>query len=461
MADTNNQRVQKCTLSGNTGNCLPFAGKTGVSAAGFDYLTAPTAVLYSQGEVYILDAGRSRVLVFDTSGAYRTTLVGDWGARSGDMRGGLGIAVGASGDVYVSDPVNQRIQKYESTLPAATDTPGWHQVNLNGFGRQYAPFVQAVASFKVGETSYLFASAYNSLTQVAELYRMDSNGNWSLVMNDGFGDPHNQAIGDLFVFEDGLYASTWNATSGGQLYRTTDGTTWTQVGLPDLDTWDAEIDVMQDFDGKLYIGSAVYGGGAPPHGARIIACDMSGPSADCSKVFEATDSSTNAVLSMAVMGNWLYAGMASAAGGQIYRCLNTACSTTGDWQQVFTDGKWHRPQPTPGCLPWRVYNVGGTDQLFAGVANAASGARVYESACNDTRCPGWTQVNPDGFGSDKNSDVNAFKVYGDAGKLLAITHNETTGLQIWGYDGTDWSPLSYLILALATAPIIRFIHPPR
>jgi tripartite motif-containing protein 71 len=444
VADTNNQRVQKCTLSGNRGSCLPFAGKTGVSSAGFDYLTAPTAVLYSQGEVYILDAGRNRVLVFDTTGAYRTGLVGDWGARSGAMRGGLGMAVGASGDVYVSDPVNQRIQKYEPSLPATTGTPGWHQANLNGFGRQYAPFVQAVVSFPTGGTapSFLYASAYNSLTRVAELYRMDSNGNWSLVMNNGFGDPQNQAIGSLFVSGDGLYASTWNAASGGQLFSSTDGTTWTRVELPGLDTWDAEIDVMQDFNGKLYIGSAVYGGGTPPHGARIFACDMSDSPADCSVVFEAPTSSTNAVLSMAVMGKWLYAGMASSSGGQIYRCSNDVCSITGDWQQVFTDGDGSAANSRVSSLA--VYPVGGIDQLFAGVANAASGACVFESACGDTGCPDWTQVNPDGFASKENSDINALKVYGDAGKLLAITHNETTGLQIWGYNGTDWGTRPFL-----------------
>ena len=437
VADTNNQRVQKCTLSGSKGNCLPFAGKTGVSAAGFDYLTDPTAVLVAQNEVYILDAGRNRVLVFDPTGAYRTSLVGDWGSRSGDMRGGLGIAVGAFGDVYVSDPINQRIQKYVLKLPADGDLPGWSQLDLNGFGKQYVPQVQALASFN----NYLYAADYNSLTQVAELYRMDSNGNWSQVMNNGFGNPQNQAIDDLIVFNNVLYASTWNTTSGGQLYSSTDGTTWTQVTLPSLDAWDAELYMMQVFNGQLYIGSAVYGSGTPPHGARIIGCDPSVSPPACSLVFEAP-ASTNAVLSMAVLGNWLYAGMTSQTGGQIYRCSTTACTVTTDWQQVFTDGNGSTDNAMVSSLA--VYNVSGTDQIFAGVANAINGARVFEGTCDDTDCSAWTQVNTDGFGSNKNTDINALKVYGSPSELMAVTHNETTGLQIWGYNGTDWGTSAYL-----------------
>ena len=71
---------------------------------------------------------QNRVQVFDPSGAYRTTLGGDWGSGTGNLRNPGGVAVDADNNVYVTDTTNDSVVKY------ARGVPGWSKLNLNGWG---------------------------------------------------------------------------------------------------------------------------------------------------------------------------------------------------------------------------------------------------------------------------------------------------------------------------------------
>ena len=70
----------------------------------------------ASGNVYVGDTGNNRIEKFDADGAFLTA----WG-RSGSRNGpffGLGFASGVatdpSGNVYVADPNNFQIQKFDS-----------------------------------------------------------------------------------------------------------------------------------------------------------------------------------------------------------------------------------------------------------------------------------------------------------------------------------------------------------
>lgn len=68
----------------------------------------------SSGNVYVADAGNNRIQKFTSSGNYVT----QWGSRGdGDGQFGNleGIAVDSSGNVYVSESANSRIQKFTSS----------------------------------------------------------------------------------------------------------------------------------------------------------------------------------------------------------------------------------------------------------------------------------------------------------------------------------------------------------
>ncbi len=65
----------------------------------------------SSGDVYVADTLNSRIQEFSDSGTYITQW-GSAGSGNGQFNGPDGIAVDGSGNVYVSDDGNTRIEKF-------------------------------------------------------------------------------------------------------------------------------------------------------------------------------------------------------------------------------------------------------------------------------------------------------------------------------------------------------------
>ncbi len=65
----------------------------------------------ASGNVYVCDNGNQRIQKFDSIGTFITAW-GELGSDKGQFEGPLGVATDASGNVYVSDSVNDRIQKF-------------------------------------------------------------------------------------------------------------------------------------------------------------------------------------------------------------------------------------------------------------------------------------------------------------------------------------------------------------
>jgi hypothetical protein len=89
-----------------------------------------------------------------------------------------------------------------------------------------------------------------------------SNVVWMQVNEDGFGNPANTGVLSLEVFDGQLYAGTSNWTDGGQVWRTTDGTAWTavsEIGFGSAYTaTNRGLMDMIEFNGQLYVST---GGG--------------------------------------------------------------------------------------------------------------------------------------------------------------------------------------------------------
>src|SRR5207244_1981198 len=107
VADTYNHRIQKFTTSG-----VPLAGwgSEGADSLKFEYPQA-VAVDRKLGVVYITDGGNNRVVKYSSTGAYITKW-GALGAGNGQFSFPVGVAVDTSGNVYVADSNNHRIQKF-------------------------------------------------------------------------------------------------------------------------------------------------------------------------------------------------------------------------------------------------------------------------------------------------------------------------------------------------------------
>jgi tripartite motif-containing protein 71 len=108
-----NHRVQYFTATGS------FLGKWKASAeleawlyAGYYY---PEGVAVApNGNVYITDSRKERVLYFTPTGSFLGEW-GSWGDGDGEFFDPCGIAVAPNGDVYVADSYNDRIQRFTAS----------------------------------------------------------------------------------------------------------------------------------------------------------------------------------------------------------------------------------------------------------------------------------------------------------------------------------------------------------
>ena len=98
-----------------------------VPALGRPYLDHPLDVAWdSAANIFVVDGERNpRIAEFDRRGRF-VAAVGSWGSKPGEMKSPHALAVDASGNVYVADGGNARIQVFSNRLAplAAYDAVG-------------------------------------------------------------------------------------------------------------------------------------------------------------------------------------------------------------------------------------------------------------------------------------------------------------------------------------------------
>lgn len=80
-----------------------------ITGGGAGPLSLPSDVAVDEQQIYIVDGGNHRLMVFDHDGKYRFAVGGE-GDGPGQFNGPLGIDAGSDGRIYVADRGNQRIQ---------------------------------------------------------------------------------------------------------------------------------------------------------------------------------------------------------------------------------------------------------------------------------------------------------------------------------------------------------------
>ena len=97
---------------------------------------------------------------------------------------------------------------------------------------------------------------------------------WEQVNSDGFGDGNNMEAIRLAVYDNYLFASTENQATGGEVWRSANGTEWDQINVDGFGIVSNTIVFVEgSFNGYLYVGTKNKGTGAELW--RCTTCDGS------------------------------------------------------------------------------------------------------------------------------------------------------------------------------------------
>jgi NHL repeat len=312
VADSQNHRIQKFDAAGNFqrawGKNVNGAGVFGIctTAASCQAGTGGTLggemnvpvdiTTDASGNVYVADAGNQRIQKFDTSGNWQrawgknvngggvfetctaaaSCQVGSSGTLGGEMNLPFGVATDASGNVYVAEFSNNRIQKFDAL-------GGWQRAwgkNVNGGGVfgicTTASTCQAGGGGTLGGEFLKptdvgtdpSGNVYTTEQDSPRIQKFDSSGNWQRAWGrnvNGFG-----------VFGICTTAASCQAGSGGGL------------------------------GGEMSVPSAV---GADASGDVYVA-----------------DTANNRIQKFDSAGNWLGAWGKNVAGGGVFEICTTAAS---------------------------------------------------------------------------------------------------------------------------------------
>ena len=418
VGDGWNNRVQKCT---SDGSCSTFAGTTGAWDDDFDHFWQPRDIAVdSQDQVYVADIYNNRVQVFDSSGAYLTTIGGEWGSNIGQMRHTAAVDVDSAGNVYVTDSINHRIQKF------APGVPGWKQVNINGFGDQRNSGIWTLARFD----GQLYAGTYNPDTG-AQLWR--TGNSWTAVFTDGFGSAYNVGIDHLVEFKGDLYAGTCNETdsgsNGGQIWRSDTGNPgdWQMVASGGFtSTNNSEAFRFAVFNNQLY--AATWN---PTDGGELWR-SSNGDNGTWAPVVTGGfgDADNKVFVSLAEFNSYLYAGTDNQSGAEVWR---SSSGDSGSWTRVVAGGFGDSYNWSITLEPFNGY-------LYAGTYNYKDSDNPGHELWRCQQCDGtdWEQVPiAKGFGDTENRAIRSLIVFDNV--LYALTYNRTTGMEVWRTtDGTNW-----------------------
>ena len=104
----------------------------------------------SSGNVYVSDSGNNRIQKFNSSGTFITQW-GTFGGANGNFNSPIGVAVDGSSNVYVADVNNNRIQKFSSAgaFISRFGTVG------SGDGQFHSPYGVAYGSATESRRGYL------------------------------------------------------------------------------------------------------------------------------------------------------------------------------------------------------------------------------------------------------------------------------------------------------------------
>lgn len=322
---------------------------------------------------------------YNTSGngaqLWRKGTGGGWNAAMTDGFGdpannwGINHLIEFKGNLYAST-WRWTSQPNGGQIWRSSDGLSWTRVVSQGFGDPTNGEIFRFAVFS--DTLYASTTSYTA-AHGAEIWRSDTGdaGDWERVVSNGFGDAQSISVVSLAAFERHLYAGTWNAVSGGTVWRTGDGVTWARISAPGFgDVRSFVISSLAPFQGYLY----------------------------------------------ASVGHWEEPrNFDSMDGIEIWRCQ--LCDGS-DWTRMVDLAFW--PDRTGEQSAMRELQ----GHLYLVVGNQASGLQVWRTADGAE----WRQIGFAGLGDRNNTRPrwdNSVAVF--AGSLYVGTENPISGGEVWQY----------------------------
>lgn len=167
VADTWNHRIQKFDSTGKFvgqwGGFISLAdpASSGDASSNSKFYGPRGVTVGPDGNVYVSDTGNKRISVFDPSGKFIRQMSSNLTpdkitsnypfSQPGEMNEPIGVAVDNSGNVYVADSLNKRIQKFD---PSGKSVAQWPVPGNNWDGGAYLePFLVVDSSGNVYATA--------------------------------------------------------------------------------------------------------------------------------------------------------------------------------------------------------------------------------------------------------------------------------------------------------------------
>lgn len=166
--------------------------EVGSSGSGSGEFSSPQGVaMDGSGNFYVADQGNNRIQIFNSSGAYQ----GQWSLGSFPAyfdSGPMGVALDGSGNVYVANTNANQLLKFDSSHTLVTT---WGMTGT-GNGQFFFPYGAAVDS----QGNFYVADTYNNRVQ-----KFDAAGHW--LANFGSGLANFYPLGVAVDAEDNLWVA--------------------------------------------------------------------------------------------------------------------------------------------------------------------------------------------------------------------------------------------------------------
>ena len=238
-----------------------------------------------------------------------------------------------------------------------------------------------------------------------QVRQMNSDGTFSQINADGFGNVNNFGNDGATTINGKLYISTHNGTDGTQIFEYNGGGTWSQINTSGFGDSQNNNSYLANYNGNLIASTW------NTNGAEVYKYNNDG---SWQKISSDGLGYNYDTIRMATLNNNLYAVGSSASGARVFRY-------DGDmnWTPISSQGLGDTNN-TQGFLT--VFN----NTLYASTGGTAVGAiaKIYQYDGKQS----WSIVNSDGMG-DANNQYCMLSATGN--DLYVTTYNTVDGCKVY------------------------------
>ncbi len=467
VADRGNHRVQIYNIVFSPAYTLTYVATLGTGAAGSanGQFNQPSGVAVDNNYIYVADRNNHRVQVFNRSTRVFVTSFGSYGAANGQFNQPTDVAVDASGNLYVADFGNVRVQQFQPL------SGSWSHVR--NYGTTGVPYVTDGNHYNHprGVAVGADGSIYIAEEAGRRLVKLSPDGAliWATVTSNPGAQVHTPFV-DVAVGADRVYAATgWKnevhiydangalkAAFGGfgsGAYQFNDAA---GIGVsPNGDVYVADcgnhrVQVYKpSFAHKATIGGSQGSGSNQFNCPQDVAIDATG-------LVYVADEGNHRVQVFNSNNNYQYVrtvGITNTTGAEHDRFSNWGplrLAVDAQNRLYVSDGGNQRVQVFDAngayltTIGGKWGTLSGHFRAPFGLATGADGS-LYVADSNLHRVqrfllgvPPWKQINLNGFGQRANA-LAVLTPFSNT--LYAGTLNAVTGAQVWRLNGANWTPV--------------------